>query len=392
MKNLHKLLTPSRLLLSTAFLVSLSFVTWRALLNNFTVEIAHFTSDQIGLLQSLREVPGLLVFSVLGFLLIISQQRLLFIALFFTGSGVVLTGLLPSALGLYIATIIMSTGFHYQETLVQSLALIWTSKKEAPILLGKIEAIKAIAGLISFLLVYILLKYFFLEYKNIYLLFGGITASGSFCLWILFPHFKSKYEQNKKLFLKKRYWLFYILTMLSGARRQIFVVFVPFLLVSKFNIQVENMVALMAFTSILNAYISPKIGRTIVKYGEALTLKIEYLGLIFLFLTYAFVENIYLALALYIIDHLFYAMKFSLKTYFQKIADKADITATESISFSINHIMAVILPASLGIVWLHSVSFVFIIGASIAGTSLLFAFLIPKNPQKDQETIFKTIT
>ncbi|MBM1004307.1 MAG: MFS transporter, partial [Desulfofustis sp. PB-SRB1] len=40
----------------------LSFGTWQALLNNFTIERAAFTGVEIGMLQSLREIPGFLSF------------------------------------------------------------------------------------------------------------------------------------------------------------------------------------------------------------------------------------------------------------------------------------------------------------------------------------------
>lgn len=175
--------------------------------------------------------------------------------------------------------------------------------------------------------------------------------------------------------------------LFSGARRQIFIVFVPFLLVSKFGIKTENMLILMTITSIINIYIAPKIGRAILKYGESFTLKFEYFGLIIIFLCYVFVEDIYIAFALYIIDHVFYAMRFSLKVYLKKIADPKDIITTESVSFSINHVMAVILPFLFGFIWVYSSGIVFAIGAFIAILSFLFSFLIPKNPSKGYETV-----
>jgi len=83
---------------------------------------------------------------------------------------------------------------------------------------------------------------------------------------------------------------------------------------------------------------------------------------------------------------LFFAMAIAIKTYFQKIADPADIAATSSISFTINHIAAVVLPALLGIVWVFNSSAVFLIGAGIAALSLGLSQLIPDSPQPDFET------
>jgi hypothetical protein len=118
-----------------------------------------------------------------------------------------------------------------------------------------------------------------------------------------------------------------------------------------------------------------------------LTLKVEYIGLVTVFVSYAFVDNLYIAFALYIVDHLLFSMAIALKTYFQKIADPKDIASASAVSFTINHIAAVFLPVLLGLVWLYSHSLVFIIGALIAVCSFALAFLIPKEPRQGYETI-----
>jgi hypothetical protein len=102
-------------------------------------------------------------------------------------------------------------------------------------------------------------------------------------------------------------------------------------------------------------------------------------------LSYAFVNNIAVAIVLYLLDHLFFAMAIAIKTYFQKIADPADIAATSSISFTINHIAAVILPALLGFVWVINHSAVFLVGAAIAVGSLVVTQFIPDQPKQGQE-------
>ena len=100
-----------------------SFSAWMSLLNNFTIEVASFDGSQIGILQSLREIPGFLAFTVILVLAFIAQQRLVYLSMLLLGLGTSLTGFFPSAMGLYITTIIMSLGFHYLETLNQSLSL-----------------------------------------------------------------------------------------------------------------------------------------------------------------------------------------------------------------------------------------------------------------------------
>lgn len=367
----------------------LSFATWMSLLNNFVIEKANFDGSQIGILQSLREIPGLLAFSVVFVLLLINQQKLTYISVILLGIGTLLTGFFPSATGLYITTIVMSLGFHYLETLNQSLSLQWVSKDKAPIILGRMSSVKSISGLFVYLFIYFVMSSYALEYKSVYLIFGGITTIIGIIAWIGFKHFEEGVIQEKKLVFKKEYWLFYALTFLSGARRQIFVVFAGFLLVEKFGVDVHNMVALLFVNSIVNIYFAPKIGKMIVKFGEATILKIEYIALIIIFISYAYVQNLYVAYGLYILDHIFFAFAFAHKTYFQKIADPKDISSSSAVSFTINHIAAVFLPFTLGLVWLNSSSLVFIIGAMLGFCSLIISFLIPRNPTMGHESIFK---
>lgn len=366
-----------------------SFSAWMSMLNNFVIEVASFDGSQIGILQSLREIPGFLAFTVVLAIMFIAQQRLAYISMIVLGFGTVLTGFYPSVLGLYITTVIMSTGFHYLETLNQSLSLQWLKKDEAPIILGKITAVKSFVGLIVFILIYIMMKFYSIEYKYVYAFFGSITFILGLLSWFLFEHFKDDIVHDKSLKLRKKYWLFYLLTFFAGARRQIFVVFAGFLLVEKFGVDVHNMVILLFINSLFNMYFAPKVGKFIVKYSERLTLRLEYIGLILVFISYAFVENLYLAYFLFLVDHLLFSMSIALKTYFQKIAEPKDIASASAISFTINHIAAIFLPVLLGLVWLYSYSLVFVIGASIAVFSFALSFLIPSNPKEGYETTLK---
>jgi len=387
MRNFFK--SKEALLYVMALSMTFSFSAWMSLLNNFVIEAASFDGSQIGILQSLREIPGFLAFTVVLVLIFVCQQRLAYMSIMALGLGVLLTGYFPSAIGLYTTTVIMSIGFHYLETLNQSLSLQWLSKEKAPIVLGKITAAKSATSLVVFVLIYLMMKYYSVEYKYVYLFFGGITFIVGILAWFMFEHFKEEVAQEKKVKLKKEYWLFYVLTFFAGARRQIFIVFAGFLLVEKFGVDVHNMVALLFVNSILNMYLAPKIGRFIARFGESITLKVEYIGLMLVFVSYAFVENLYFAYFLFVLDHLLFSMAIALKTYFQKIADPKDIASASAVSFTINHIAAVFLPAVLGVVWLYSNSLVFIIGASVAFMSFALSFLIPQHPQMGMETTLK---
>ena len=365
---------------------TIAFVTWQVMLNNYAVERVAFTGEEIGILQSLREVPGFLAFTAILVMIFIRQQKFAIMSMVILGVGTAITAFYPSALWLYFSTVLMSIGFHYLETLHNSLSLQWLDKAEAPRVLGQLLSARAFCNLAVLGAIYIYLMFCAANYLLIYILAGGTAiAIGIFC-WTAIPHFEDRVAQKKELFLRKQYWLYYLLTFFAGARRQIFVVFAGFLLVEKFGFPVENVVLLTLVNAALTFWLAPKVGRLIGYIGERRALTLEYVGLIIVFVSYALVDSIAVVVALYLIDHLFFAMAIAMKTYFQKIADPADIAATSSISFTINHIAAVVLPALLGLVWVINHSAVFMVGAAIAGVSLLLTQLIPDHPRIGCET------
>jgi len=378
--------TPTTLLVLMSIAMPLAFNTWSALLNNFAVERAAFSGVEIGILQSLREVPGFLSFTVIFVLLIIKEQTFAVISLALLGLGVAMTGFFPTEYGLYFTTVLMSTGFHYFEAIKQSLSLQWLSKEEAPQVLGRLIAVGAMTSLIVYGVLWALLEVLALSFLSNFALAGGLCCALAAVIWLGFPHFPAKTVQHKTLVLR-RYWLYYLLTFLSGARRQIFVVFAAFLMVEKFGYSASEVTLLFLINYTFNWFFAERIGALIHRIGERRALTIEYIGLIFVFVAYGLVDDATTAAALYVIDHAFFAMAIAISTYFQKIADPKDMASTAGISFTINHIAAIVIPAALGLVWMWSTSLVFFIGAGFAVLSLLAAQLIPFNPGPGQETV-----
>ncbi len=375
------------LLLLMASAVPLSFAAWQALLNNFAVERAAFTGAEMGILQSLREVPGFLAFAVVFLLLILREQVLAYLALLLLGLGTAVTGYFPSVVGLYATTVIMSLGYHYYETVQISLSLQWIDKARAPETLGRIIAAGSFASIVTFGLIWLAFDLAGLDFHWVYLLGGGLTMAIAVFAWIAFPRFEEKVRQHRHMVLRPRYWLYYLLTFMSGARRQIFIVFAGFLMVEKFGFSVGEITLLFLVNAVINVVMAPRIGRLIGRWGERRSLIFEYVGLILVFSAYAFVENAALAAGLYVVDHLFFALAIAIKTYFQKIADPADIAATAGVSFTINHIAAVVIPAAFGFLWLVSPAAVFLSGAAMAAVSLLLSFLVPYLPAPGRETV-----
>ncbi|AIS57594.1 MFS transporter [Vibrio coralliilyticus] len=377
--------TPQNFLIIISIVVPIAFSSWMALLNNFVIEKANFDGADIGLLQSVREIPGFLAFTAVFVLMFIREQKFMLLALGALTLGTAITGFFPSLFGLLLTTLLMSTGFHYFETLKQSLSLQWLSKDEAPEMLGKFISVGALASLITYGALWVCLEVFQMDFKWVYLTFGGVGFLLVVWMAFAFPQFQTQVQQNKKLVLRKRYWLYYALTFMSGARRQIFTVFAGFLMVEKFGYSAADITMLFLINYLFNFLFAKRIGKFIGKVGERKALLFEYTGLIFVFIGYGLVQSAEWAAALYVIDHLFFALALAIKTYLQKIADPADMASTAGVSFTINHIAAVFIPVSFGLIWLVSPSAVFYIGAAMAVVSFILSLNIPAKPEEGNE-------
>jgi len=380
--------TPVTLLVLMSVAMPVAFNTWNALLNNFVVERAAFTGVEIGILQSLREVPGFIAFTTVFILLLIREQTFAVFALALLGAGVAVTGFFPTPLGLYCTTVAMSLGFHYFEAVKQSLALQWLPKDEAPQVLGRLISVASITSLAVYGSLWVLLEIIGVDYSWNFLLGGALCVLLAVVMWLGFPHFERATPQHKHLVLRRRYWLYYALTFFSGARRQIFMVFAAFLMVEKFGYTAAQITMLFLVNYAFNWLFAEKIGVVIRRIGERRALTIEYLGLVIVFTAYGYVENAYVAAGLYVIDHMFFALYIAMSTYFQKIADPADMASSAGVSFTINHIAAVVVPAALGLVWIHSSTLVFLIGTLFACCSLALARNVPDRPAPGNEVRF----
>ncbi|MGJ8585889.1 MAG: MFS transporter [Marinosulfonomonas sp.] len=383
---------PIALLFVIAFAQPIAFATWSALLNNFVIEAAGFTGVEIGWLHTVREIPGFLAVGVIAIIMVVREQIVGLVALLLLGVSTAVTAWFPSLAGILTITMLSSIGFHYFETVNQSLQLQWIDKKRAPQVLGWIVAIGSAASLVSYGALVLTWQAFDLSYNFVYLVSGGFTAVVALFCMFAYPQYKSPYVQNTSIVLRRRYWLYYMLQFMSGARRQIFVVFAAFMMVERFGFEVHEVTALFLINFVANMLFAPLMGHGVAKWGERRALIFEYVGLILVFLAYGgvyfFGWGVVLAASLYVLDHLFFALAFALKTYFQKIADPADIAPTAAVAFTINHIAAVFLPALLGYLWVVSPGAVFVMAAGMAGMSLMFAMMVPRAPEPGNETVF----
>ena len=357
-----------RFLLVLTISSTVGLQAWMILFNNFAVEKVGLSGEAIGIIQSVREIPGFLTFLAIFVMMLIKEHRLSAISIITLGMGLGATGLFPSSSGLMVTTMIFSLGFHYYETTNQSLTLQYFDKTKSPWVFGKLRSIAAASNVAIGIAIYFLST--LLNFTETYLCVGAFVLAAG--LWGLLqnPLDKTIIPQRKRLIFKKKYWLFYFLSFMAGARRQIFIAFAVFLMVKKFHFTVHEVTILFVTNNVINYFLSPFIGKCIIRFGERKVLSLEYFSLIFIFLAYAMVESKILLGVLYILDHVFFNFAIAIRTYFQKVGDPKDIAPSMAVGFTINHIAAVFLPAIGGALWMIDYRIPFVAGACMSLVSL----------------------
>jgi len=381
--------SPVAFLMTITFLNWISFASWQALLNNFAKDAAGFTGWDIGLLQSVREIPGFLAFTAIFWFMLMREQTLAYASLVLLGFGIAVTGFFPSVPGLLVTTFIMSLGFHYFETANQALSLQLLPKAETPRVLGLVAGAAAAAQLAAYGLIALAWRTLQPGYEILYLVSGLATIVLAAVAMAVFQPFKGDVPQRKEIVLRRRYWLYYALTFMSGARRQLFMAFGGWLLVERFGYDLSSLAILFFIYCGINIVAGPFLGRMVGRFGERATIIGENLSLVVVFLGYATTSSGLVAGGLFILDGVFFTLTLAQRTYFQKIADPADIAPTASVAFTINHIAAVFIPVVFGLLWMKDPAMVFQVGAAMACASLALAFLVPRHPEAGRETTLR---
>ena len=355
-----------------------AFQGWSMLYNNFAVNEAGLNAAQSGLVQGLREIPGLLGVTLLLFLYLMKEHRLAALSVMAAGAGTLLTGMFPSFVPLVCTSVLMSFGFHYFEAMNNSLAIQHFDLRQTPLIMGRLRSLTACGSLLISLFVFFSSQW--LDFVWLFFVPGAIGLALG-CIGLIMDPLRDSPPppQKKRMTPQSRYWVFYVLNFLLGGRRIVFSVFAVFLMVEQFGFSVRSVSLLFMFNYTVNWLFNPLVGRIINRLGERRLMTVEYLSAVVIFLGYAFTQSEILLVLLYVTDSLTSNFSIAVRTFFQKIALPGDAAPNMAIAQTINHIPAVTLPAFGGWMWLHwGHSSVFLFGACLALGSFLTAQLVDR--------------
>jgi predicted MFS family arabinose efflux permease len=334
------------LILAGLFFMNSGWATYSALFTNFVSQDLHIHADQLGLVESLREIPGFLTVVLAAITVRMRESRVTSLALLILGIGLMGYST-ASSLGTLIAiTMFGSVGFHLFMPLSSGLVLGQAGEHNRGRRMGRSNTVGAIGTLVGTGLVLILVIP--LGLRGSFVPAGGVVLLGALCLWLLHDQ---EAAPRVSIIFRRRYLTYYLLTMLDGSRRQIFGTFAVFLLVRNYHVSVQTITILLLVNTVVTMVFSMPIGRLIDVYGERAILVGNYLILVVLFSGYALVHTVVLLGILFCIDNMLFCCGVAITTYLGKIAPRSEMTPSLAMGGTANHIAAVGVPVVGGILW-----------------------------------------
>lgn len=370
--------------------------------NNFLNDTFHLAVTQRTLLEIPREFPGFMVVFVSGILLFLGDARIAAVANILAAFGMMGLGFLSPTFGIMIIFLtVYSMGTHLFMPVSSSIVMNLSNSSNMGKKLGQINALNTAAFLITSLITALLFK----NIKTNYKLSFGIGACAflisATVIYFMTPHRETKIK--RKFIIKKEYSLFYILSIIYGARKQIFITFGPWVLIKEFGQGVSTFAILGFFTAGVGIFFKPFIGYMIDRFGERFVLSGEAVMVAVICLGYAFSGDIfkavgkdnltvYIICACFVIDQLLSAVSMARSTYLKKIAVvPEDVSPTLSMGISIDHMISMGIPFLGAYLWTQfGYKYVFIGGAAIAIINLFATSKINTKNMSVSNTKFLT--
>lgn len=346
--------------------------------NNFLNDTFRISAEARGKLEFPRELPGFLVAVVGGMLFFLSEIRLGALGLVGMALGIAGLGFVGKDYGLMIAFMVLwSAGAHLMMPVSNTIALTLAPPERRAARLGQIGAVTMAATILGSLVVWTGLQYLNLGYRTTFAVAacGGLVAAGFLSRIGPLP---ARWAQRPKFVWKRRYSLFYLLNVFSGARKQIFLTFGPWVLIKVFGEPAPTIAKLWIAASAIGVVFQPQLGGLIDRVGERAILMADALLMIGVCMGYGFARELPLAnpvrlvYVCYVLDNVLFSTAIARATYLDKIAENdADIHASLSLGVTIDHAVSMSIPTLGGLVWVvYGFPYVFVAAAVIAAMNL----------------------
>jgi len=357
-----------------------------ATINNYLYEIYHIDAEGRGFLEFFREMPGVLTVLFLAAIVIVREKYIMIASALIISASILGMAAIPSE---YIAVVMLmfiwSIGAHINLVLHHSYGVALSGTRERGRLFGALGGMRGVGQVMGTAVVWLGMGYLGLGFTGVFIaaaIFSALAASG---YGLLRPRAHTA-RRRRRLVIKRDYSLFYLLAVLFGLRKQIFLVFGPWVLVRLFSLKASDIGLLMFLAAGVGIFVKPLLGKFIDVFGERTVLAVDACVLLLVCAGYGLVPlhfspvvAVPVLYALYIVDDLLFSLRSAHTTYLSKIAHNHDeLTSTISVSFAIEHVVSMTGPILAGIVWVtFGFSWVFAIAAVVAILMFIAALRIP---------------
>lgn len=355
--------------------------------NNFLSDVYNLSASARGVVEFPRELPGALIIIVLGILAFLGDIKASILGMILSSLGMIGLGMFsPSFSSMLIWMMVLSLGTHIFMPLSASIGMALSERENYGARLGKFNAYNLVATIIGYSIVWLGFKYLGLTYKTVFIIAAVSYILASIFLGLMSSE-KPKAKKIKFVF-RKKYTLYYMLSVVNGARKQIFLTFAPWVLIQVYHLDPPTFAILGFIVSVLSILTRTIVGNAIDIKGERFVLSLEAIVLILICLGYAFAADIFttkiaiiIIAACYILDNSMSVVEMARSTYVKKIAVvPEDVTPTLSAGTSFDHVVAMSIPFLGGILWTTmGYKYVFIAAAIIAFMNLFLTLKIKIN-------------
>ena len=341
-------------------LIGVTLGIQESILNNFLSDTFALSATGRGWLELPRELPGLLVVLTAGALWMLPVTRVGVVGALVFSAGLVGVAVYGGTFGPMVAMLMVgSAGMHLLQPIGASLAIGLSGESNRGKRMGQMGAIGTAGVIVGSGGIALFLGETDPRYRTAFLVAAVLAAAGGAvyaCMHV--PHL---HQPRARLVVKRKFWLYYLLEFLFGARKQIFITFGPWVLIQVYKEPARDIAGLITIASVIGLGFKPLVGYAIDRFGERLVMIVDGIVLAVVCLGYGYALRLFgdqshaliVACGCYILDNLLFALGTGRAVYMSRIADSPqEVTSTVATGISINHIASMFIPAVAGAVWM----------------------------------------
>lgn len=358
----------------SALMLGMAFSMMDATFNNYLNEKFALSGFERSFLEFPRELPGFLVVFISAALWFLCSRRLAVVAMLFGAVGAFLIGFASSSYWVMVIWLfIYSVGNHLYMPVASTIGMELARVGQAGRRLGQLNAIRNAAAVLGSFIVFLGFRYLGFTFQHTFAIIAIFLILAAVLLYQMTPEKVS--ERRGYLQLHKEYRLFYILNVISGARKQLFITFAPWVLVQVFEQPTQIMATLFTLGGVIGIVFQPLLGWAVDKFGERFVLSSEAVILVLVCFGYGFAKFIFPAesaflvvCGCFLVDQMIFSVSMARATYLKKIAKQPeDIQPALTAAVTIDHVFSISAALIGGLIWnSFGFQYVFLMGAVLA--------------------------